>query len=196
MLHANPLPFRQGELDGLCGIYSVINAVRLVLGPRSHLLKPSQWQDLFVALLESVDRTMGAAQAASNGIETRALRYLLRAACLHLATEHHLPLRAAPLLSQADRPTFVELLPRISGTVNQPGQAIVLSVFGALDHWTVVQRVSRSWMVLFDSSGHHRIAVKNCRMIYERPLLGARQHVVPPDAVFRVSCAPMSPRSA
>ena len=110
MAHQTPLPFRQGELDGLCGIYAIINAIRLVLGPRASLLKPADWHELFVVLLESIDGPIGAAHAAANGIETKPLRSLLRVASLHLVAELDLTVRAAPMFPRNDRPSFAELL--------------------------------------------------------------------------------------
>ncbi len=194
MRHQAPLPFRQGELDGLCGVYAVINATRLVLGARSQLLRPCDWQDLFVVLLETIDRSVGIAHAAAHGIETRSLRYLLKAAISHLATEHDVNIRAMPTLARTDRPSFTEFLPVLINSLRQPGQAVLLSVFGSLNHWTVVRRVSRGSLILFDSSGYTRITLAACRMSNERPKAKGRQHIVPPDAVFSVSCGLGSPR--
>lgn len=191
MSHHALLPFRQGELDGLCGIYAVINAIRLALGVRANLLRQRDWQDLFVALLESVDRSVGAAHAASNGIDTQPLRYLLKAAILHLATEHDLTIRAKPMLARDERPCFEELLRHIGDWVRQPGRAVVLSVFGSLNHWTVVRRISRSSLVLFDSSGYARISLDACRMAHERPRPKGQQHIVPHDAIFCVAATPI-----
>ncbi|MES0129319.1 hypothetical protein [Mesorhizobium sp. M0029] len=190
MSHHAPLPFRQGELDGLCGIYAVINAIRLALGARANLLRRPVWQDLFVALLESVDLSVGAAHAASNGIDTQPIRYLLKAAILHLATEHDLTIRAKPMLCRDERPCFEELLRRIGDWVRQPGQAVLLSVFGSLNHWTVVRRVSHRSLILFDSSGYTRISLDACSMAYERPRPKGRQHIVPHDAIFCVAATP------
>ena len=39
-------PFRQGRLDGLCGIYSVVNAARLAIWP-AQLLTRESCRDLF-----------------------------------------------------------------------------------------------------------------------------------------------------
>ena len=184
MSHQTPLPFRQGELDGLCGIYAVINAIRLALGTRASLLRPADWHELFVVLLESIDGPIGAAHAASNGIETKPLRSLLRVASLHLVAELDLTVRAAPMFPRNDRPSFAELLQHLEFVSSQPGHAVLLSVFGTLNHWTVVRSVSRTSICLFDSAGYARIARHCCRTTYERPKQRGRQHVVPPDAVF------------
>ncbi|MES0090058.1 hypothetical protein [Mesorhizobium sp. M0030] len=196
MAHLTPLPFRQGELDGLCGVYAVVNAIRLVLGVQATLLRQRDWQDLFVALVEAVDRSVGAAHAASNGIDTQPLRYLLKAAILHLATEHDLTIRAKSMLGRDEQPCFEELLRRLGDWVGQPGQAVVLSVFGSLNHWTVVRRISRSSLVLFDSSGYARISLDTCRMAHERPRPKGRQHIIPHDAIFCVGRHELKRRAA
>jgi hypothetical protein len=42
-------PFRQGDLDGMCGIYAVVNAVRAAAAPYRHLPR-SACLELFVEL--------------------------------------------------------------------------------------------------------------------------------------------------
>ena len=40
-------PYRQGQLDGLCGIYATINAIRLALGERGDQFSKEDWRELF-----------------------------------------------------------------------------------------------------------------------------------------------------
>ena len=47
---AAPKPFEQGDLDGLCGVYAVVNAVRLVALPH-HRLPAAECRALFAALV-------------------------------------------------------------------------------------------------------------------------------------------------
>ncbi len=58
------LPYQQGELDGLCGIYAVINAVRLALKDRADEFTPEDWQAFFHALMLATESVVGAAQVA------------------------------------------------------------------------------------------------------------------------------------
>jgi len=44
-------PYRQGALDGLCGVYSIINAVRIVNG-----IDDEDSEDLFQAIISYLDR--------------------------------------------------------------------------------------------------------------------------------------------
>jgi hypothetical protein len=186
-------PYRQGQLDGLCGIYAIINAIRTVLANRMADFCDADWQELFRALLIAADEEIGATTAAGCGLEPKSLRYILRAAVRHMADEHDLALIVDRVLRRKDRPTLQDLLPRLADLVRQPNTAILLTLSGHLDHWTVVGEVGRNTLELFDSSGFARVAIANCRMLYEWPCApGKREHIINPRAVFSVRLATMA----
>ena len=66
----------------------------------------------------------------------------------------------------------------------EPHQAVVMVYNGYRDHWSVLKRVGKTSLVLFDSGGYSRIAIANCRMSYERPLRGKREHAINPKGMF------------
>lgn len=180
-------PFRQGELDGLCGVYAAINAIRLLLGRNGRRLTGEDWQCLFAELLACADESVGAASAAVSGIETRPFRKLLKSAAKHLRDEHGIELNSAPLVPRRDRPTFKSLLDRFRETVSLPNRAVILTVEGHISHWSVLYGVANRYLLLFDSSGYCRLSIRNCRMPYEpsRPVF--REHIIPPEAAFIVT---------
>lgn len=57
-------PYLQGNLDGLCGVYSLINAARLVGGPKGK----RNSQRLLHACLAALKEKMDLAQAVSHGL--------------------------------------------------------------------------------------------------------------------------------
>jgi hypothetical protein len=179
-------PFRQGQLDGLCGIYAVINAVRLVLGEAATKLSNDDWQSFFATLLYSADDTIGAANAAAGGIETKPLRKVLKSAVRHLRDEHGVSLVARSLLPRHHRPAFPEFLNILRGTVEVPNQTVIVTIEGFLSHWTVLRAVSESSFQLFDSSGYDRITIANCRMTYEPKRVSRREYLFPAKAAFVV----------
>ncbi len=70
--HPNLEPFHQGELDSLCGIYAIINAIkRATTG--EHAIEHSAWPWLFAELLRELDVLVGTAYAAAYGIPTKPL---------------------------------------------------------------------------------------------------------------------------
>ncbi len=42
-------PYLQGDLDGLCGIYAIVNAIRLALVNQNGRFTDEDWHELFCA---------------------------------------------------------------------------------------------------------------------------------------------------
>ena len=86
-----PLPFRQGNLDGLCGIYALINAIRLVTAEQLDLSNV-EWAGVFARLLAGADDDRGVAKVVTGGIGTWRLIALARAAIDHIAEQYGIEL--------------------------------------------------------------------------------------------------------
>ena len=76
---AVPRPFEQGDLDGLCGVYSVVNAARLAAHPHRRLSAP-ECRALFAALLTELADEGRLRGFVAHGLGTRVLARLLRRA--------------------------------------------------------------------------------------------------------------------
>src|SRR4051812_31992671 len=81
-------PYRQGQLDGLCGLYALINAIRLATHFHTGEFSHGVWRDLLLALLGEAEDVVGTATAVVHGIRTKALYELGKRAERHLASEH------------------------------------------------------------------------------------------------------------
>src|SRR5258708_3597437 len=82
-------PYRQGHLDGLCGVYSIVNAVRFALRSVDHTCRTSRCprhlsrreaELLFAALVRSLVSSRHRARVIVDGIDFMQLATLLRAA--------------------------------------------------------------------------------------------------------------------
>jgi hypothetical protein len=195
MARRRPQPYQQGQLDGLCGLYATINAIRLALGERGDQFSKQDWQELFGALLVGVDETVGAAAVVSSGIATRPLARLLRLAVRHMADEHEIDLAISHPFSLQERASVREVVGRLADLSREPHTAVLLSFAGHLSHWSVLKKVGRRSLKLFDSSGHARVRIATCRMSYERHLIGTRENVIHPSALFRIAltCTQQAP---
>jgi hypothetical protein len=49
-------PYRQGQLDGLCGLYAIINAIRLATHDRTDEFGHGVWRELLLALWRGRER--------------------------------------------------------------------------------------------------------------------------------------------
>ena len=81
--HPRPLPFRQGNLDGLCGLYALINAIRLVTANQLNLSNP-EWAGVFAHLLAIAEDERGATKLVTGGIGTRRMIALASSAIDHM----------------------------------------------------------------------------------------------------------------
>jgi hypothetical protein len=177
-------PFRQGELDGLCGIYAIVNAMRLAASGAD--LNNKAWRRLFAALMAEADDVVGAAAMASYGLDTRPLGKLLKFAAKNLSIEHGLEIavsRVAKKQDRVDKPQLLQLLTSIS---QEPRSAALIAVTGRMNHWTVLKSVARTSLELFDSDGYARVKLTNFVLPKEPPKTG-REHVICPRDVFKVT---------
>jgi hypothetical protein len=141
-------PYHQGDLDGLCGLYSVVNAVS-ALCPE---LDEDGARSLFRVLLRSlgsyVPKPMG---VVCFGMDEACIRHLLTVAQHDAEKRLKAYLKIRPYRKSGGRlsvPKFWQTLDSQLG----PSQVAVAGLSGARDHWTVVSHISGRAMVLLDST--------------------------------------------
>src|SRR5829696_7900145 len=163
------VPFQQGDLDGLCGIYALINAIRLATEDDTRDFPDAAWQELFFTLLLEADAVVGTVEAVGLGIDLQPLFRVAQAAVRHMADEHGLRLTVTHAIRRGEPRTLDAILRRLAELTQQPRSAVLICLTGHLDHWTVLRRVTGQSLTLFDSSGCARISLANCRSSAERP---------------------------
>jgi hypothetical protein len=91
-------PYRQGALDGLCGVYSIINALRLI-GTTSDGLGEEFCDRLFTAILRHAELKIGIRRLANSGTPQWLMRSFLRGTCSFVGRHRKLkPVLGRPLL--------------------------------------------------------------------------------------------------
>ena len=68
------LPYEQGYLDGFCGIYSIINATRLVV----RNMQEKEARKLFGKCMRHVEKRRSLGKVSSEGIDERDLWSILQ----------------------------------------------------------------------------------------------------------------------
>lgn len=168
-------PFHQGDLDTLCGLYAIINGLRLA----SEDIQPLTMREsrkLFAAGIAYLDRKKGLYEAVTDGLYVR--RYLALARCLaKLAsspTRQCSIERAGPnLVSIDDVFDWV----RLSLFDNQP---VLVPLMDSLNHLTVVAGLSEKLAYVFDSTGQQHVRKLSCD-------LSGRLHKIPLNGPMRIS---------
>ena len=154
-------PYRQGQLDGLCGLYALINAIRLATHHHTGEFGHGVWRDLLLALLGEAENLVGTATAVVYGIRTKPLYELAKRAASHMASEHGVPVTVSR--SPGPKHSFDGIIALLRELTAQPRSAVVIELSGDVRHWTVLQCVGKHSLELFDSSGMERVKLANCR---------------------------------
>lgn len=146
-------PFRQGDLDSLCGVYAIVNAVRRCTATAG--VADQEWKLLFNHLIAADRRELEAAEAVTIGMFNKPLWRRAKAACVYcrrlgvdLAATRPFRLKE---WRQLDLPHW------LAEQATRPTTAVVLGLADPWDHWTVLHRVGRYYVTFFDSDGCKRI---------------------------------------
>lgn len=144
-------PYQQGELDALCGVYAVVNLVRLVAAPYRRLTRSACWE-LFGELMAELGERGRLPAAVTEGCGTGQVVRLVARARRWLRDRYGLELRVErPFVGKDRRQQAGDLLlPMLARHLEEPARAVLL---GLVEHWTVVRAVSDRRLRLFDSAG-------------------------------------------
>lgn len=142
-------PLRQGDQDGLCGIYAIINALTLVI-PKQ-MTKRAQ-ERLFKTLAMACDAWPFVLW---NGTTTDQVKTMLRAA----QAEHDFTWGQA--FARTKFVTFDDFAAALEDHVSERAVAII-SIERPSAHWSVVKDVTPRALLLQDSSGLRTIPIQQC----------------------------------
>src|SRR4051794_28735521 len=142
-----PRPFRQGDLDGLCGAYAVVNAVRLAALPYRRLRHPA-CAALFAELVDELAEAGRLRAFVTGGMGADRVARLLRRAKVWLDVEFGLRLKVSRPFRKDDEPGPEACLQLLAGHLGRGGTAAIV---GTETHWTVVSAVRGGRLVLADS---------------------------------------------
>jgi len=149
-------PYRQGRLDGLCGVYALINALR-VLCPR---LDEDACERAFCALIRARARQKCSPLAViSGGLSRRELLKLIGPWQRFAAREFGVTLTVNRL--KVSDPSLRGIWRGLRRALDGKSIAIV-GLDGAERHWTVVYAATERTLRVADSSGLRMIFRSQC----------------------------------
>ena len=173
-------------MDGLCGIYSVVNALRHLLQ-----LNKEQSQELFERLVKAlVQDSRRPHKLLVEGILFKRLKQLAAAARRCRLADRDLSFQVRTLRLRRDEQTLAKLWATLDQEVG-PACVAIIGITGADDHWCVVYRVTPKTLRLLDSSGRSCIRRSRCtvRTARTRYCLELSEHLeleLEPEQVVRV----------
>ena len=152
-------PLNQGDSDGLCGLYCLINAIRIVMAPYRELDR-EEVRALFTAGVGFLARRGTLLEAVHSCVGEREWPKLAR----HLVATSQDIVGRPILLERAKLSQGVsthEAIQRIEGMITS-GTAPCVFLRGKTRHYTVISGFTPSSLRLFDSFGYHRVLRRSC----------------------------------
>ncbi len=149
-----PVPYRQGGLDSLCGVYSVINAVAVAVAPIKRLTEEG-YLDLFAFLICALKLEDRLPSVLISGCYYPVLSRLLKFARCWLWDRHHLQLHYRRPFHRHARNRTSDALRTLGRHLDRDRRAAIIRITGIHDHWTVVRSVGKRTRTLhlYDSGG-------------------------------------------
>lgn len=153
--------FLQGQLDLLCGLYAITNALRWAMKDVSPLSRSSS-VELISELTIDLQNRGKLASAFSNGMTIPDIGRSLKAADKWLRKETGYSV----VIRKPHHGTATSSLKKIAFTVAQhlshPNTSTIIVTSGRLDHWTVITGVNDKSFMLLDSEGQKFFRRQNC----------------------------------
>jgi hypothetical protein len=168
-------PFQQGGLDSLCGLYSIVNAERIINHSSNE-----ETQQLFNDLILYLSKRRLLRKFLIGGIiHTQMLAILDKVVGKKRISDVNVPWRG---VTNPDLTTFWKSMQDfLDGT---PGRAVILGLNGYHDHWTVIESITSRSILLYDSALIKRLPRSACTTVYAA---GKRQHILLPAQTYFLS---------
>ncbi|MBI5297192.1 MAG: hypothetical protein HY869_17075 [Chloroflexi bacterium] len=168
-------PFQQGGLDSLCGLYSIVNAERII-----NRSSDDETQVLFDDLVHFLSRRGLLSKFLLDGIIHREMLLVLNKVIGKKRIQSvEIPWRGVP---NPDLTNFWRSMQYfLDGT---PRRAIILGLQGYHDHWTVIEKITNRSIFLYDSSLIKRLPRSYCTTVYPT---WKRKHVLLPAQTYFLS---------
>ena len=161
-------PYRQGAFDGFCGVYAIINALRLI-ATTSDGLGEEFCDRLFTAIMRHATLKIGIRRLANSGTPQWLMRSFLRGTCAFVGRNRKLkPILDRPLLRKG-RLSLNEVLSIMRKPLATQRCAFIVEIGGVYSHWTVIREIGKAQVHLFDSDGIKVLNISEMRMSYEKP---------------------------
>lgn len=168
-------PYFQGALDGLCAIYSIVNAARIVAG-----INEEEARELFSRIIVYLEQNSELSAVLTEGIGLKKIGGILRD-----VVGDKIPGRAMPFKHHPETPLdeFWQAMTRF--LKEEEKRAILICLGGPhWDHWTIVRSISSRQIRFFDSYKLRRMDRNRCTTTTATIL---RPHVLCPTHTYFLS---------
>ena len=149
-------PYQQGDLDGLCGVYALVNAVDYLCGPLSN----RKARQLFQQILKHLETKAPLASRCCHGIVINDIAGILKSVvCQQYPIQRFKPFHRQPWVNKQ---RYIKILREF---LQQPNAIVLLALEGYHSHWTLVRQITDKKLVTYDSSEIRYVLINSCSMI-------------------------------
>ncbi len=171
-------PYEQGGLDGLCAIYSIVNAARIISDIQNDDAKL-----LFRRILEYLEQSRDLSRLLCEGIGLTTIGSILRDVVGDL-----IPYRSMPYKNQPNIPLddfWGEMVRFLEGGEKR---AVLICLSGPMwDHWSIVHEITAKQIRFFDS---HKLCRLNRNRCTTTRSTSRRPHILCPTHTYFLSMEP------
>lgn len=157
-------PYKQGNLDNLCGIYSSENAVLKSTNGLAKFTK-KQVKGWFQEIIADLSKHRKLLAVHKDGSEVELVENYLGIIQSQLADSIKLKLSYYKPFNEKTRTTTA--IKKISTISKQPNTAVIIGIQGLHDHWSVIDRITEDRIYLNDSDGLRFLRSSNMPRIYD-----------------------------
>jgi hypothetical protein len=160
------LPLRQGQFDNLCGLYSILNAIRLVHWPTLEL-HAHRSRKLFQHGICALEREGLLHDVLKQGMDEKTWTWLGDTVLAEASKLTGISLRRLPILEKVKK-TDIDAALAIIDRHTRKGQPVLAELGGGYNHYTVIVGMTANKLQLFDSYGYRWIAAASCELDHRR----------------------------
>lgn len=154
-------PFRQGQLDGLCGAYRVINAMRLLVGPRR--LTAAAGNILLSEMLGHIsDKGYPAHEAIYSGLSGLRLLQAVQFARDRVFDQYGVTIRKSCPWYGKPPPEADAFFRQQDRALHSGGPGQHVAILATAEHYTVLTGLAGSRLKLADSAGWDHWSMRHC----------------------------------
>jgi len=153
-------PLGQGDYDGLCGLYAILNAIRLAAAP-TQILSHKLTQQLFVSGVRYLSEKACLERAVCWAIERQRWLGLMRHMRREAWRTARLRVHHVHMFEDGHEIEAKQVLAAIEHHIAER-KALLTFIRGAYRHYTVVAGTTPSSLILFDSYGYRWLRKASC----------------------------------
>lgn len=169
-------PIKQGSLDGLCGIYTVLNSLEGMFGSE---LRPKLIKTSFSKICRFLLAHERLHDALISGMSTKVYKRVIGEACQHFASQNlYFSFERGFKDNKVEASNFWKTLENHLSR-HGPG-SIIIGLSGKHDHWTSLKTIDDKRLMFLDSSGLKYLDKSRCSPNTQANSL----HVLLPKEVF------------